>query len=150
MHYSPVSYYSLGRVFPRTRTRETYGSATNRRTFVQIALGPAAPTNLVATAGASSVILTWDAYAGSPSLTQFIQVDYGIGSFTDIKGSLALNSTGTTVTGLTPGQLYQFKITVVDDGGNPISDPSSTVTATPLAASGGGSNRLGLGLGLGL
>ncbi|WP_446830451.1 fibronectin type III domain-containing protein [Candidatus Foliamicus sp.] len=96
---------------------------------------PAAPTGLTATAGNTTVTLTWDDPSDT-SITKY-RLRYGAGStvpasatWGDISGSDDQTTTH-MVTGLTNGTQYAFEIRAVNAGGN--SDASATATATPAA-----------------
>ena len=96
---------------------------------------PAAPTGLTATAGNTTVTLTWDDPSDT-SITRY-RLRYGAGStvpagatWGDISGSDDQTTTH-MVTGLTNGTQYAFEIRAVNAGGN--SDASATATATPAA-----------------
>ncbi len=81
---------------------------------------PSAPTGVVATAGDSSVSLTWSAATGATGYQVFrdgVQVGSpATAAFTD--------------TGLANGTTYSYTVTAVNGGG--ISSASSPATATPL------------------
>ena len=96
---------------------------------------PAAPTGLTATAGNTTVTLTWDDPSDT-SITRY-RLRYGAGStvpasatWGDISGSDDQTTTH-VVSGLTNGTQYAFEIRAVNAGGN--SDASATATATPAA-----------------
>jgi len=99
---------------------------------ISLTSNPAKPTGLGATAGAGSVSLSWTApsYSGGASVTDYV-VEYRAGS----SGSFSTFSDGTststsaTVTGLTPGTSYQFRVSASNANGT--SNPSSTASATP-------------------
>jgi hypothetical protein len=92
---------------------------------------PDAPSNLIAIPGDEEVILTWDApYAGGSIITDYV-VEYKDNEdiewivFTD--GVSA--TTGATVTGLTNGILYDFRVKAENNVG--FSAYSSTVSSMP-------------------
>ncbi|MEI8322841.1 MAG: fibronectin type III domain-containing protein, partial [Actinomycetes bacterium] len=99
---------------------------------------PDAPTGLSGTAGDTQVALTWTApaYAGSSAITDYI-VQYSSNSgstwttFTDGVST----TTSSTVTGLTNGTSYLFKVSAVNSVGTGSAVTSSAVTpaTTPSA-----------------
>ena len=112
--------------------------ATNRdflfRTYVSTA--PAAPTNLVAIAGAPSgtVALSWVAptdMGGSPITSYLVTSQPGGATCTS-------GSTSCTVTGLTVGQSYLFTVTATNGVGtssaSTFSNPITVLGTTPAAA----------------
>ena len=92
---------------------------------------PAAPLNLVATAGDTVVDLSWSASAGATSYTIRSSTTSG-GPYTDLSAGVV---TGTTyqATGLANGTLYYFVVAAVGAGGTGAN--SSQASATPVAAS---------------
>jgi lysophospholipase L1-like esterase len=113
------------------------------------------PTGLSATAVSGTRIdLTWDQYAASAEVDQFITLEYGTAA--DFTGATAVDAislelTSTSVTGLTPETLYYFRIKL-----NPDLDPdsgwSNTASATTSAASTGNNqtNRMSIGISTGM
>ncbi len=100
---------------------------------VSAALTPSAPTGLTAVAGDKKVTLSWTASSNSPidyiveySLHEFIT---GYQILTFVKSTST--STSTTVTGLTNGVTYTFRVKGTNATGT--SAASSTVSATPVA-----------------
>lgn len=95
---------------------------------------PGAPTSLAGTPGLSSMALTWTAPAdpGGSAITTYV-VQYRL--TTDSTWSTFTHADSTTasitVTGLTGGSSYDFRVAAIGDGTGPW---SGTVTATPLAA----------------
>ena len=93
---------------------------------------PGAPQNLTATAGDREVTLAWTApSSGGPVIGyEYIQSEDGganYGRLTDVTGSDE-NTTSYTVTGLTNGVTYTFKISAFNDGGtSPESNPDSAM-----------------------
>ncbi len=91
-----------------------------------LAPGGPAPTGLkVTTLSAGSVKLTWNAIAGAPRY----RVKYDVDPW---KSSLYAHTTDTslTLTGLTPRTAYSFKVRVMDNAGNFLTDYGSTVKVT--------------------
>ena len=105
-------------------------------TFPTDSTAPAAPQNLVATAGNQSVGLTWNANTESDlagynvyrSLSSPVPT-----SGTPLNGSDLLRTTSYTDTGLTNGQQYYYALVAVDGSNNP-STPSAEANATPFGA----------------
>ena len=96
---------------------------------------PAKPTGLTATAGDKQVALSWTDPSDSGITKYQVQQKAGSaawGSWTDIPSSGA-TTTSYTVTGLTNGTAYRFRIRAVNAGGN---SPQSAVAgpATPAAS----------------
>jgi hypothetical protein len=102
------------------------------------ASAPAAPTGVTATAGDASATVSWTAPAdgGSP-ITSYTVTPY-VGSTaqspTTVSGTPP--TTSATVTGLTNGTAYTFKVTATNSAGtSPASAASNTVTPAPLTCS---------------
>jgi len=106
---------------------------------------PDAIIDLVATAGVSEVGLTWSAPAdnGDPItdyVIEFREFPGGVfGTFADGVST----ATSATVTGLTNGQEYEFRVFAVNGGGN--SAASNLDTAIPQALAGGRSRTSSIG-----
>ncbi len=105
---------------------------TSTSTLVLAAAVPAVPTGLNATAGNASVLLSWTAPADNgASIT-----DYVVQYRESPSGAWATFSDGTstatsaTVTGLTNGTAYDFRVSAVNSVGQ--SSDSSIVTQTPV------------------
>ncbi len=104
---------------------------------------PPAPTGLTATAGDQSVTLTWDS-APDVSITPITGYQYisraappapGWGAWTAVPGS-DRTTTSYTITGLTNGTEYRFKLRAVNAGGGGAPAPTASpwyVAATPAA-----------------
>ena len=93
---------------------------------------PLKPTGVTATAGHAQVALSWnnpDNATISKWQYQQKQADGSYGPWMDIPNSTA-TTTSHTVTGLTNGTVYSFRIRAVNAGGN--GAPSDEVTATPI------------------
>ena len=95
---------------------------------------PAAPTNLIATAGNASVALSWTASSGAAS--------YNVKRSTTSGGPYGNVATGVTATGytdspLTNGTTYFYVVTAQNVGGE--SGNSNQASATPTGGGGGGS-----------
>jgi endoglucanase len=89
---------------------------------------PAAPTNLVATAGNTQVALTWTASTGATSYTVKRATTSG-GTYTNV--ATGVTSTSYTNTGLTNGTTYYYVVSAVNSAGS--SANSSQASATPQA-----------------
>ena len=94
---------------------------------------PAKPTGLTPTARSQEVALTWTD-PNNITITKYqVSTDAGAGTYyTDIpnSGQGQTNATGYTVTGLTNGIQYTFKLRAVNASG---AGDASSVTATPIA-----------------
>ena len=93
---------------------------------------PLKPTGVTATAGHGQVTLSWDNPDNATITRWQVQQKEGSGSYgawRDIPNSTA-STTSHTVTGLTNGVSYSFRIRAVNAGGN--GAPSDEVTATPI------------------
>ena len=87
--------------------------------------GPAAPTNVSATANsASAITVSWDAVSGADSYTLYYSNDTQIAS--------GITGTSYPVTGLTAGTAYSFYVKTVDGGDT--SAASAAASATTLYA----------------
>ena len=93
---------------------------------------PPAPTGLSATAGESSVALTWAAVV-DPDLGEYwlYRRVQGQAWPTEVTQKLAATQTAYTDAGLQNGTTYEYYVAAVDDSGNK-SGPSGVATATPL------------------
>ena len=89
----------------------------------------AAPTGLKATPGDGEVTLEWDDPDNAAIVGYEVSVDDGA-TWTAVAGSDA-STTGHTVTGLTGGTGYDFRVRAVTNRGGP---PSARVAATPVTA----------------
>ncbi len=95
---------------------------------------PARPTNFAATAGDAQVVLSWTNPQNSDIREWQYQQKVGTGSYgdwTEILNSQA-DTTSYTVTGLTPGTRYTFKLRAVNIGST-AGSPSDAASATPPA-----------------
>jgi len=115
-------------------------------------LAPAAPTNLVASAGNGQVTLTWTAPTtnadGSPLTDlhgyEVYRSTSPTGTFTQIN-TTDVQTTSYTDTSVTNGVTYYYKVTCADTGGNESVKSSvsnaatpSAPTSTPVVGGGGG------------
>jgi len=98
-----------------------------------VATAPGAPTDLAATAGDAQVSLTWSAPStdGGAKITGYEVYEGTSASFTDTTAAATVTDTSATLTGLTNGSVYYFRVTAVNKVDE--SDPSGTVSATPEA-----------------
>ena len=95
---------------------------------------PSAPQNLTATAGNKQVVLSWTAPSspGSSPITDYI-VEYSTDNSTwTVFNDGTSTSTTATVTGLTNGTLYYFRVAAVNTVGT--GKYSNTASATPFNA----------------
>ena len=98
---------------------------------MMITPSPAKPANFTATAGSGQITLNWTDPSNSNITGWQCQQKEGAGdygSWTTILGSTAATTTH-TVTGLTNGTVYTFRIRAVAGATN--GTPSDEVTATP-------------------
>jgi fibronectin type 3 domain-containing protein len=86
---------------------------------------PAGPTNLSSTPASGTVSLSWTATAGAGSYNVY----YSTSSGTEHLYQGGISSTTWTVTGLTNGTTYYFKVTASNSAGQ--GGPSAEVSATP-------------------
>jgi len=113
-----------------------YASASKTFTITVTATAPAAPTGLSATAGNAEASLSWTAASnGGSNITDYL-VEYSTDNSTWTTFADG-TSTGTsaTVTGLTNGTLYYFRVSAI----NAINTGTgATTSATPVAPDTGG------------
>jgi fibronectin type 3 domain-containing protein len=88
---------------------------------------PTVPTGLIATPGANTVSLTWNASTDNDSIKGYNIFQDGV----KINSSL-VTSTSFTVSGLTNGTMYSFTVSSMDPSSNE-SAQSAVATATPEA-----------------
>jgi hypothetical protein len=91
---------------------------------------PAAPTNLVATAGNAQVTLSWSASSGATNYNVYRGTSSGGENGTPI--ATGITTTGYTDTGLANGTTYYYTVAAVNGGGT--SGYSSEASATPSVA----------------
>ena len=103
---------------------------------------PAAPAGLSATAGNATASLTWTAVTGASSYNIYQGTSAGGESATPVQ--TALTGTTATVSSLTNGTTYYFKVAAVDAGG--ASALSNETSAMPVAPGGGGGGGGSLGM----
>ncbi|MBL4596536.1 MAG: fibronectin type III domain-containing protein, partial [Robiginitomaculum sp.] len=110
------------------------GSGTESSTVIETPIAgasvPGIPTNLVASAGVSEVTLTWtEPSNGGSSITDYL-VEYSTDGTTWNTFAHGDNTTSETVTGLTNGQQYFFRVSAVNSIGTGDSSGGSTETVT--------------------
>ncbi len=102
---------------------------------------PAKPANFAAAAGNAQATLSWDDPSDSSiekyQLRQWASADSEPATWTDIAGSDA-DTVSHTVTGLTNGTAYSFRVRAVGAGGD--GAQSDIATATPVAVTGADSS----------
>ncbi|MBO8129825.1 MAG: fibronectin type III domain-containing protein [Peptococcaceae bacterium] len=118
----------------RVRFSDRYGSWSGWSetfSFTPVDLPPAAPTGLAAAAGDAQVDLTWNGVSAQDLAGYNVyRAAASEGPYEKANESLIAQGTSFTVTGLTNGTTYYFRVTAVDNNGNE-SASSETVTATP-------------------
>lgn len=95
--------------------------------------GPFAPTGLAGTAGDGQVVLSWTSGGDNgDAITDYV-IEYKLSTAGSWSTFADGTSTGTTatVTGLSNGFLYNFRVKATN--GNGTSDPSSTANTTPVS-----------------
>lgn len=127
IHYTEAEQRTLGRSLVTA-----YVSALTNTLIPAV---PGQPTGLTATPGVSQVALSWTSptNVGVPALSDYL-VEYKLtssGTWLTFSDGVSTTTTA-TVTGLTGGSSYDFRVTAVNGTGN--STPSSTVSATPTTA----------------
>jgi subtilase family serine protease len=96
----------------------------------QVTLVPPAPTGLAATAaGAGSLMLSWTASAGATSYNLFEGTSAGGEGATASKANIS--GATVTLTDLTPGQQYFFKLQAVNAGGMSAESVEASGTVVP-------------------
>ncbi|MGA0732737.1 MAG: fibronectin type III domain-containing protein, partial [Candidatus Nanopelagicales bacterium] len=105
------------------------------------ASAPSAPTGLTATAGNGQVSLSWTAGSdGGAAITDYV-IEYSTDNSTWSTFSDGTStSTSATVTGLTNGTLYYFRVKATNSVGTGSASSNATATPAAPASSGGGSS----------
>lgn len=135
-----VTGLQYGQTYFFTIAAESVIGASARSNEAHATIVPAAPTGLSASGGNGSVTLTWTAAVGATT--------YNVYQGTSSSGEGAqplrsgISATSSTITGLTNGTTYYFKVAGMDAGG--VSVLSAEAPATPMAPSSGGGGALGL------
>ena len=113
--------------------------ASNTKTFniTVTATAPAAPTGLAATAGNTQATLSWTAASnGGSNITDYL-IEYSTDNSTWTTFTDGISAaTSATVTGLTNGTLYYFRVSAINAVNT--SAASSTASTTPVVPSSGG------------
>ena len=112
------------------------GASSALSNAVTPATVPSAPTIGTATAGAASAIVTWTAptSSGGASITGYVVTPY-IGATPQTAVSFSSTATSQTLSGLTNGTTYAFRVAALNSAGTgPQSGASNAVT--PLAVPG--------------
>ena len=113
--------------------------ASNTKTFniTVTATAPAAPTGLAATAGNTQATLSWTAASnGGSAITDYL-IEYSTDNSTwSTFADGTSTATSATVTGLTNGTLYYFRVSAINAVNT--SAASSTASTTPVVPSSGG------------
>jgi fibronectin type 3 domain-containing protein len=146
---TPQSPWSIWTFTAATSTtlEQSAGSAREYRVFASNAVGtgvptsavaitaiepPAAPQDVVATAGDGSVTLTWSAVtssAAAPVEGYVVEQRVGDGEW-DEPAAIAVDGTSARITGLANGAAIELRVIAVNAVGR--STPSATVAATPV------------------
>ena len=98
---------------------------------------PATPTTLLATAGNGAVTLSWAASAGATTYNVY----QGTSSGGEAAAPVQSNVIGTSVTlsGLSNGQAYFFRVAAVNNGGtSAMSNEAAAIPTAPTSGGGGG------------
>ncbi len=91
---------------------------------------PGTPSNVTATAGPRSAVVSWDAPSGGGAPDSYKITPY-VGSVAQASTTVTAPATSATVSGLTDGTAYTFTVTGKNGGGfGPESTKSSAVTPT--------------------
>jgi fibronectin type 3 domain-containing protein len=134
------SYLAVQTVYPGGYT------SSNSAAIMATAL-PAAPSGLSATASGTSVSLQWTTGAGASSYNLYVGSSSGMEATTPAVSGVT--TTSYTLTGLSPGGTYFFKVAAINAGGSSTTSNEATAALIPLAATGlkatGGSGEITLG-----
>ena len=117
---------SVFRFFPSTRISDWATGA-----FGTPAAVPGAPDDLTATAGNTQVVLKWTAGAENFGTITGYKVEKNSGSWSDVTTDTSSTSTSYTVTGLTNGTAYTFRVSAINEIGTGAASSASSST-TPL------------------
>jgi uncharacterized repeat protein (TIGR02543 family) len=110
-------------------------SASSASSSVAINAAPSVPRNVVATAGNGSVAVTWDAPSDTrgSALTGYTATAYTSGNNVAGTCTSTVIAEACTVTGLTNGTAYTFKVVATNGiGTSAASDPSAAVTPSTV------------------
>jgi chitodextrinase len=119
-YYTVTAYDSLGSVSPQSHT-------TTPISVLADTAPPTTPQNLTATAGSSSVVLSWQGSTDNLAVVGY----YIYRSSRQVLTPNAITGTTYTDTGLTPGTTYSYTVTAYDATGN-VSNHSNSVTVTAI------------------
>jgi alpha-tubulin suppressor-like RCC1 family protein len=114
-------------------------ASVNATTLSVLTTAPSAPTDVIATGGDSQVSLVWKAPEddGGSAITDY-QIEYNTGSGWIAYADGTSTNEWATVTGLTNGTEYTFRISAVNSvGTGTASSTDLSSVATPAAAGGG-------------
>ncbi|ACL67043.1 Myxococcales GC_trans_RRR domain protein [Anaeromyxobacter dehalogenans 2CP-1] len=116
-----------------------YDSSGTRRGFAQgsVTLStakPATPVNVSVTPGENALNVNWENGTGGAERTEEYQVRATPAGTTDTVPSKRVTGTSLRLGGLTNGVTYDVQVVAYTESGNP-SDPSATVSATPVPVS---------------
>ncbi|MFA6184609.1 MAG: S8 family serine peptidase [Candidatus Shapirobacteria bacterium] len=90
---------------------------------------PSAPGNLTGVSNSNQVTLNWNAPVDVGSTILDYQIEYGIGdSWITFTHEVSITGTSTTVTGLTNGVSYDFRVSAINQTG--VGSTSSPITIT--------------------
>ena len=94
---------------------------------------PATPTGISAVAGNQSALVSWTnpASNGDPATHNEVQYSTDRSTWTTASATLSPSATTYTVTGLTNGTGYYFRVIALDGTGNPSAPDTMGVTVTP-------------------
>jgi len=92
-----------------------------------------APTNIVATVGSGSIIVTWaaPAYPGDGVVNYSVDYSTDGASWTNASSTIVSSATNYTINGLTPGTPYYIRMTAINGAGSsPYGYPWTKIYAT--------------------
>ena len=104
-------------------------SSSQSATPTSTVVAPDAPFGLSATPGNGQVMLSWVQPSGGAALTHYEYEQDGSGTWTSTGGTTPSH----TVTGLTNGQTYTFRVRAVNSAGQSAASGSRTATPTTTA-----------------
>lgn len=126
LQYGQTYFFTIG--------AESAIGASGQSNEARVTIVPAQPASLSASAGNGSATLTWTTATGAITYNVYQGSSSGAESAQPVQtGRCGLT---TTITGLTNGTTYYFKVAAVDAGGASVKSPEAQ--ATPTAPSGGG------------
>ena len=109
------------------------GEVSNEASATTSATKPSAPTNLVATAGVTSIRLSWDAVSGITGYSIRLKTDGDYGRWRPLSGTRTFTDVAldNNLDFLETGVEYTFQVRA--DNNSVSSDPSNEASATPAA-----------------